>query len=143
MKGGSCGSCLTMLLGVVLWGCDKAPAPPGPAPNAGAPKMSLTAEKPVERQAVEAMLASPETAMRLANSSPEATALAAAREAERVAADARASPESSLLKVEAYAKLAAAAAAAAPGSASAKGAAERAEQQRAFVQGIVDSAKTR
>lgn len=123
-----------------LLGCDD--APPNKAGNLDSAARAI-AVKPAEQQAIEAAISSPETARRLAAGSPEATAVAAAKEAERAAEQAKAAPESALLRVTAYANIAATAAAAAPQSSIARDASRRAEIQRQRVETVARSATTK
>lgn len=87
----------------------------------------------VAKQAVEAALSSPETAMRLAKDAPEATAVIAAEEAEKALKQIHAAPEAAALKVDAYAKLAMAAAQVIPESVTAQEAAQQVQRIKARI----------
>lgn len=104
-------------------------------------KTSAATQKSIAEQAIDAAISSPETAYRLAVSSPEAVALAAARAAEVTAKGAAAAPESSLVKVKAYAKLAKVAASSAPESIAARDAALQANSQIKIVESLISVRK--
>lgn len=123
------------LLGAaLLLGCDQA-GEVQPGTRAAIPAAGVSA--PIVQQALAAAQSSPEEASRLAAGAPEATSLAAAVEAERIAAGAAAAPESSMARVTAIANLAAAAARAAPQSTVAQTAAEQAGRARDQVGALV------
>ena len=128
-----------ILISIGLGGCDQPPTEK-PLNSSNGSKFS-DGPQTLAKQALDAALSSPETAARLAKGSPEVVAMAAAKEAEITASYATAAPESSLVKVTAYANLADIAAAAAPQSQAAKNAATQANQAKAKVESIVKSGK--
>lgn len=128
---------LTVTVGS-LAGCDKASDKQAQA--VGRPAKAAAVQT-LENQALELALSSPEGAAQLAAKSPETVAVAAMEASEKALAEINSSPESAMLRLDAYVQLAAAASAAAPQSQVAKDAAQKAKSAKLRAKAAVKAAQ--
>ncbi|VVM72912.1 hypothetical protein PS664_01887 [Pseudomonas fluorescens] len=131
---------LTLLTATVgsIAGCDQTSDKQAQAlgrPAKATPAVTL------ENQALELALSSPEGAAQLAAKSPETVAVAAMQASEKALSEIKSSPESAMLRLNAYVQLASAASAAAPQSQVAKDAAQKATSAKLRATAAIKDAK--
>lgn len=128
---------LTVTVGSIA-GCDQKSDEQDQA--LGRPAKAAVVET-IENQALQLALSSPEGAAQLAAKSPESIAIAAMEASEKALAELNSSPESAMLRLDAYVQLASAASAAAPQSQVAKDAAQKAKSAKLRAKAAIKAAQ--